>query len=149
MELASSSRAMQPVCSLRLQHIQFKHSAHTWRQRRWLRSRQESLQTQAHRLSSTASRTKTPRRSIVCSDAAVPHIPLPGDNQTGAMLAALSQDEDTTSSSDSEDAHPSTSKSTSNGGPPDNKPEPRIPHRWRIVGMMALAFVLCNMDKVH
>ncbi|KAL0036177.1 hypothetical protein WJX79_006952 [Trebouxia sp. C0005] len=65
------------------------------------------------------------------------------------MLAALSQDEDTTSSSDSEDAHPSTSKSTSNGGPPDNKPEPRIPHRWRIVGMMALAFVLCNMDKVN
>ncbi len=85
----------------------------------------------------------------MCSDAAVPHIPLTGDNQTGAMFAALSQDEDSTSSSDSEDAHPSTSKSASNGGPPDNKPEPRIPHRWRIVGMMALAFVLCNMDKVH
>ncbi len=149
MKLASACRAMQSVCSLRLQHVQFKHSAHTWRHRRLLPSRQTSLQTQAHHLSSTASRTKTPRRSTVCSDAAVPHIPLPGDNQTGAMFAALSQDEDSTSSSDSEDAHPSTSKSTSNGRPPDNKPEPRIPHRWRIIGMMALAFVLCNMDKVY
>ena len=25
---------------------------------------------------------------------------------------------------------------------------PKIPHRWRITAMMALAFVLCNMDKV-
>ena len=25
---------------------------------------------------------------------------------------------------------------------------PRIPHRWRVTIMMALAFVLCNMDKV-
>ena len=65
------------------------------------------------------------------------------------MLAALSQDEDTASNSNSEDAHPPTSKSISSGGPPNNKPEPRIPHRWRIVGMMALAFVLCNMDKVN
>lgn len=23
-----------------------------------------------------------------------------------------------------------------------------VPHRWQVVGMMALAFVLCNMDKV-
>ncbi len=149
MEVVSSCRAMQPVCSHRLHHVQFKHSAHTWRQRQLLRSRQELLQTQAHHLSSTASRTKPPTRSTICSDAAVPHIPLPGDNQMGAMLAALSQDEDTPSSSNPEDAHPSPSKSTSNGGPPDNKPEPRIPHRWRIVGMMALAFVLCNMDKVY
>lgn len=32
-----------------------------------------------------------------------------------------------------------------------NVPEPRggIPHRWQIVFMMALSFVLCNMDKVN
>jgi len=26
-------------------------------------------------------------------------------------------------------------------------PGPRVPHRWRVTIMMALAFVLCNMDK--
>ena len=31
--------------------------------------------------------------------------------------------------------------------PPDG--EGGIPHRWRVVIMMAAAFVLCNMDKVH
>lgn len=24
-----------------------------------------------------------------------------------------------------------------------------VPHRWQVVGMMALSFVLCNMDKVR
>lgn len=24
-----------------------------------------------------------------------------------------------------------------------------VPHRWKVVGMMALSFVLCNMDKVR
>lgn len=28
-------------------------------------------------------------------------------------------------------------------------PESGIPHRWQVVGMMALSFVLCNMDKVN
>lgn len=37
---------------------------------------------------------------------------------------------------------------SSNGAGPEEKP-PRVPHRWRVVGMMALAFVLCNMDKVR
>jgi hypothetical protein len=27
-------------------------------------------------------------------------------------------------------------------------PNPKVPHRWRVIFMMALAFVLCNMDKV-
>jgi len=26
--------------------------------------------------------------------------------------------------------------------------DPKVPHRWRVTIMMALAFVLCNMDKV-
>lgn len=37
---------------------------------------------------------------------------------------------------------------SSNGSGPEEK-QPRVPHRWRVVGMMALAFVLCNMDKVQ
>ena len=37
---------------------------------------------------------------------------------------------------------------SSNGAGPEDK-QPRVPHRWRVVGMMALAFVLCNMDKVR
>eukprot|EP00887_Chlorella_sp_A99_P002760 scaffold6.g2760.t1 len=36
---------------------------------------------------------------------------------------------------------------------PEQQPEPPhergIPHRWQVVGMMALSFVLCNMDKVN
>ena len=41
----------------------------------------------------------------------------------------------------------SGSGASSNGPGPEEKPL-RVPHRWRVVGMMALAFVLCNMDKV-
>lgn len=26
---------------------------------------------------------------------------------------------------------------------------PRVPHRWKVTIAMALAFVLCNMDKVQ
>lgn len=81
----------------------------------------------------------------------MPHIPCSGDNQAGAFFATLSQNEDASSSSSEsvDDTHLPTSTSSNNGGPPDKKPEPRIPHRWRIVGMMSLAFVLCNMDKVN
>jgi hypothetical protein len=32
--------------------------------------------------------------------------------------------------------------------PPGPNNKGPIPHRWIIVGAMALAFVLCNMDKV-
>lgn len=38
----------------------------------------------------------------------------------------------------------------SSPGPPEPKaPDQFIPHRWRIVAMMSLAFILCNMDKVE
>ncbi len=30
---------------------------------------------------------------------------------------------------------------------PAGNPNPKVPHRWRVTIMMALAFVLCNMDK--
>lgn len=144
----AGSAAMQPVCSLRLQHVRFKQAAQAWGHKQVWQFNRRSLQTQACASNTSARRIKAPRRSTVCADAAVPHIPFPGDNQSGAILAALSQDEDSPSSSSPEEARAIPSKSPNNGGPPDNKPEPRIPHRWRIVGMMALAFVLCNMDKV-
>lgn len=34
------------------------------------------------------------------------------------------------------------------GSDMDGPKPPKIPHRWRVTIMMALAFVLCNMDKV-
>ena len=37
---------------------------------------------------------------------------------------------------------------SSPGAPEPEDPKQFIPHRWRIVGMMSLAFILCNMDKV-
>ena len=37
----------------------------------------------------------------------------------------------------------------SDAGPPEPEgPRQFIPHRWRIIAMMSLAFILCNMDKV-
>ena len=37
----------------------------------------------------------------------------------------------------------------SDAGPPEPEgPNQFIPHRWRIIAMMSLAFILCNMDKV-
>ena len=48
-----------------------------------------------------------------------------------------------------DDTQPLVSGETSSG---NEAPEPSkpswVPHRWRVVIMMALAFVLCNMDKV-
>lgn len=37
----------------------------------------------------------------------------------------------------------------SGGGGPEDKPARKFSHRWQVVFMMALAFVLCNMDKVR
>jgi hypothetical protein len=42
----------------------------------------------------------------------------------------------------------SSSGSGSGSGGPEDKPAKKFSHRWQVVGMMALAFVLCNMDKV-
>ena len=35
------------------------------------------------------------------------------------------------------------------GSPGPEDPKQFIPHRWRIIAMMSLAFILCNMDKVQ
>ena len=37
----------------------------------------------------------------------------------------------------------------SSGGPEEEPKQKKFSHRWQVVGMMALAFVLCNMDKVR
>ena len=140
---------MQPVCSLRLDHIRFKHAPAAWTRqhvRHQVRSN-SAIRYRAKPAHGPVQQLPLLRR-VACADAAVPNIPFPGDNQSAAMLAALSTDE--TSSSDSVD-EPEGSKASSNGAPPppdDDKSKVFIPHRWRIVGMMALAFVLCNMDKV-
>jgi ACS family sodium-dependent inorganic phosphate cotransporter len=53
--------------------------------------------------------------------------------------------EEVTAAQESKLAH-----SSNNGGPPEGGQKPfKIAHRWKVVGMMALAFVLCNMDKVN
>lgn len=139
---------MQPVCSLRLDHIRFKHVPATWTRQHVLHQmRSNSAIRHRAKPAHGPAQQSTLFRRVACSDAAVPNFPVPGDNQSAAMLAALSTDE--TSSSDSID-EPEGSKASRNGAPPppDDKAKFFIPHRWRIVGMMALAFVLCNMDKV-
>ena len=135
---------LQPVCSLRLQQIKFRQAPAVWGQRHSILLKQQPPITQARQ---QASHKRHPERSVACSDAAVPHIPFPGDNQSSAFFAALSQDEEDITSNTESTAEDLATPQSNNGGPPD-KPEPRIPHRWRIIGMMALAFVLCNMDKV-
>ena len=141
---------MHPVCSLRVKHIQFKHASAEWASERVLQAQGRSTAwCRARPTQRRIQEVLLPRR-VACSDAAVPNIPLPGDNQSAAIFAALSIDESYESSSDDElaDTH---HKSSSNHKPPppDDKPKFFIPHRWRVVGMMALAFVLCNMDKVR
>ena len=103
-------------------------------------------------------------------------MPLPGDDQAALVFSALQEVEEAaeaaaaallsggaasgtqssangTGPSLAQGAPPSGPESSGgsggggNPGPEVEKPQ-RIPHRWRVVGMMALAFVLCNMDKV-
>ena len=140
--------AMQPVCSLRVDGISFKQAAASWTRRHILHQRhRSSTPNDQERPAHGPAHHKLRPRRVACSDAAVPNIPFPGDNQSAAAFAALRSSDEVSSSDSAED---SSLKAPSNGAPaPDDKPQPRIPHRWRIVGMMALAFVLCNMDKVQ
>lgn len=139
-----SLRAMQPICSLRVDHIKFKQAPASLTHRYALQQRHRHVAIQKrNRLVHGPAQQKLPHREVACPDAAVPNIPLPGDNQSAAIFAALRSSD---SIDETEDA---TTKSTDHGTPPppDDKPKFFIPHRWRIVGMMSLAFVLCNMDK--
>lgn len=140
---------MQPACSLRVDR--FKQAPASWTRGHVLHQRHRSCAPDhkdqfAH---SPAYLKLLPRR-VECSDAAFPNIPFPGDNQSAGAYAAL-RSADELSSGDSIDmpADAPTKPSSNGAPPPGDQPQPRIPHRWRIVGMMALAFVLCNMDKVY
>lgn len=59
--------------------------------------------------------------------------PLPADSHLDAVTLS-------NGTVPSLEAKPTASEDTPQGG---------IPHRWRVVAMMAVAFVLCNMDKVN
>lgn len=118
------------------------------------------------------SAAETPRWSGI-----VPDVPFTGDDQGSTIYTALAQlhelgnfDEsqfeadtyareatgkpangaaapsDHSLASTTETATDAAPVATSPGAPP---PEKGIPHRWQVVGMMALSFVLCNMDKVN
>lgn len=139
---------MQPVCSLRVDR--FKHAPASWARGHTLHHRHRSCAPDhKDQFGHTPLYFKPLLRRVECSDAAFPNIPFPGDNQSAGAYAAL-RSADELSSGDSIDMPADASiKPSSNGAPPPgDQPQPRIPHRWRIVGMMALAFVLCNMDKV-
>ena len=102
-------------------------------------------------------------RCQAASRPVVPDMPFPGDDQGSTIYSALSGLEsaaeeliakaDEASSSLTGTSQPASGLddgSQSNGASPgDPKPRGPVPHRWVIVGAMALAFVLCNMDKVH
>lgn len=100
----------------------------------------------------------------------IPDVPITGDDQGSTIYSALahlgalgsfdeSQFEAETyvreasgSSKDSSEGEiQSKDFETLERAEGDNVSEPRggIPHRWQIVFMMALSFVLCNMDKVN
>ncbi len=103
--------------------------------------------------------------------APVPGAPVPGDHH-GALIHQLLQDhsdevesyvreglqealEESKNGKNRPAAISSQGSSASNElqsspGPPEPQaPDQFIPHRWRIIAMMSLAFILCNMDKVQ
>jgi hypothetical protein len=88
----------------------------------------------------------------------VPDVPFLGDDQGSTIYTALFKSRGTFDESQpAEGVRSSSSSSSSNGavaaagsnGSLAQAEDGGIPHRWRVVGMMALSFVLCNMDKVR
>ena len=97
----------------------------------------------------------------------VPDVPFTGDDQGSTIYSALANlhvlgsfDEsqfeaetyvrEATGKSDDERIEPIPERSSADEEEPASlEPQGGIPHRWQIVFMMALAFVLCNMDKVN
>lgn len=112
------------------------------------------------------------RLSVSANSAIVPNMPFPGDDQASTIYTALSNVEAAAASviekaeqkleadgaaGDRALSEQGASTATEGGGsastngarPDPQQPPPKVPHRWVIVGAMALAFVLCNMDKVR
>lgn len=122
-----------------------------------------SLQLRPRWSGQTVQHSDRHRRCQAASRPVVPDMPFPGDDQGSTIYSALSGLEsaagnliakaDEASSSITGTSQPASGiddGSQSNGtSPGDPKPRGPVPHRWVIVGAMALAFVLCNMDKVH
>ena len=82
------------------------------------------------------------RRVAADRSGLVPDVPIPGDDQGSTIFTALSNAEPSGSSDEAEAAAAEEALvAKRNAGP--------VPHRWRVVGLMALSFVLCNMDKVN
>ena len=114
-------------------------------------------------------RRRTP--PVLGSKGAVPDVPVPGDDQGSTIYTLLARE---TGEFDDVPFDLALNSNGSGGGPTtitalssqqqqqeaeqpaaqhqQQPPEPQrrgIPHRWQVVGMMALSFVLCNMDKVR
>jgi hypothetical protein len=104
-------------------------------------------------------------RSDAAAASIVPNFPFAGDDHAADVYTALSRHDadsafdaagnsydegdsasssDAASGSDAEDGK--AAAAAANGGPPETIAG--VPHRWAVVAMMALSFVLCNMDKV-
>ena len=116
-------------------------------QSRW-RSQRNLLLRSCRSTSSFQIRRRKRSVTTACAGNPVPYIPFPGDNQAAAVYTAISQEAEADDAESTDIDKASTSQPSTNSSPPPGK-QPRIPHRWRVVLMMALAFVLCNMDKVY
>ena len=108
-------------------------------------SEQQLLLRSCRRPSAVLLWKRRPSVTVACSGSPVPYIPC--DDQAAIAYAAISSADTDDAADSSTDKHASSSQPPSNGSPSPEK-QPRIPHRWRVVFMMAVAFVLCNMDKV-
>jgi hypothetical protein len=87
----------------------------------------------------------------------VPGVPMTGDDQASTIHTALSNLEGSTDDEGLPGGSqpPSTAASRDAAGAAAvakaaaaEDEAGGVPHRWQVVGMMALSFVLCNMDKV-
>jgi hypothetical protein len=82
------------------------------------------------------------RRQASLPGDTVPDVPITGDDQGSTIYTAVSH---VPTSSDEEDNIVAAAGALSAAAPLQRG---GVPHRWQVVGMMALAFVCCNMDKV-
>lgn len=78
-----------------------------------------------------------------------------GDDQASTIYTALADMETSMDEGDASQGAPGAAAAGSGDGAAAEGTAAAadqaggIPHRWQVVGMMALSFVLCNMDKVR
>ncbi|KAL4421693.1 hypothetical protein ABPG77_010637 [Micractinium sp. CCAP 211/92] len=84
-----------------------------------------------------------------------PEVPMAGDDQASTIYTALADMETSMDEGDASQGAPGAAAAGSGDGAAAEGTAAAadqagsIPHRWQVVGMMALSFVLCNMDKVN